>query len=181
MHHQKVREFHEKHGFFTDARLSIAHRELDPYTDAGQRDAALLWSVGNTLVNTLYTLELAMMLSHEEGNHQKALLFARLRLMVEELSEIAYALRRGHEVDLLDGLADLIYVTYGTAVAFDLPLDEAIGIVHRSNMSKDVGEFKPVKGDDYVDPAQELSQLLKRHRETSKITQHELPFEEKST
>lgn len=37
---------------------------------------------------------------------------------------------------LLKELADLVYVIYGFAVAFGLPLDRAIELVHENNMSK---------------------------------------------
>lgn len=60
----------------------------------------------------------------------------RAHLLVEELSETLTALEERNELALLDALADLTYVTAGTALAFDLPLPEAIEEVHRSNMTK---------------------------------------------
>lgn len=44
-------------------------------------------------------------------------------------------------------LADLLYVVYGTAVSFGIPIDEVFDEVHRSNMSKLV-DGKPVKRED---------------------------------
>jgi len=44
-------------------------------------------------------------------------------------------------------LADLLYVTYGTAVSFGIPIDEVFAEVHKSNMSKLV-DGKPVKRED---------------------------------
>lgn len=70
----------------------------------------------------------------------------RLRLMMEELGEVAVAM---HELDncnssnleeglakLADGLADLLYVVVGTGVAYGLPVNEVFAEVHRSNMTK---------------------------------------------
>jgi len=45
-------------------------------------------------------------------------------------------------------LADLLYVTYGFAVTFGLPIDEVFERVHRSNMSKLGPDGKPLYRDD---------------------------------
>jgi hypothetical protein len=66
----------------------------------------------------------------------------RLLLILEESAEIGLALGDEYiswseQEDLLaDGLADLMYVTYGTAVTYFIPLDDVFLEVHRSNMSK---------------------------------------------
>jgi predicted HAD superfamily Cof-like phosphohydrolase len=44
-------------------------------------------------------------------------------------------------------LADLLYVTYGTAVSFGIDIDRVFAEVHRSNMSKLVNG-KPLKRED---------------------------------
>jgi predicted HAD superfamily Cof-like phosphohydrolase len=44
-------------------------------------------------------------------------------------------------------LADLLYVVYGTALSFGIPIDEVFDEVHRSNMSKLV-DGKPLKRED---------------------------------
>ena len=53
-------------------------------------------------------------------------------------------------------LADLIYVTIGTAVAFGLPLEEVFTEVHNSNMTKTLDnkreDGKILKGPDYKKP-----------------------------
>jgi predicted HAD superfamily Cof-like phosphohydrolase len=41
-------------------------------------------------------------------------------------------------LDAVDGLADVLYVTLGTAVAFGIDLDEHFHEVHRANMRKQV-------------------------------------------
>ena len=63
-------------------------------------------------------------------------LYLRYELQNEESREIADA----HTLrDLLDGICDLLYVTYGTAVAAGFSsetINQAFEEVHRSNMSK---------------------------------------------
>jgi NTP pyrophosphatase (non-canonical NTP hydrolase) len=57
-------------------------------------------------------------------------------------------------------LADLVYVTYGTAVALGIDLDKAVELVHTSNMSKVGDDGKPtyradgkvLKGPNYKAP-----------------------------
>lgn len=44
-------------------------------------------------------------------------------------------------------LADLLYVTYGTAVSFGIDIDKVFAEVHKSNMSK-LEDGKPVKRED---------------------------------
>ena len=70
----------------------------------------------------------------------------RQRLILEEAKEASAELLRP-EIDkeaLTKELADILYVVYGTAVTFGLPLDVAFNRVHASNMSKLV-DGKPLK------------------------------------
>ena len=76
----------------------------------------------------------------------------RLRLMMEELGEIATAIHKVQALPLLvdrdqffeamaelaDGLADLVYVVVGTAIAYGIPFNEVFAEVQRSNMTKGV-------------------------------------------
>lgn len=48
----------------------------------------------------------------------------RKSLILEEAKEIKDAVTVGDPIELLDGLCDLLYVTYGAAVAFDLVIPE---------------------------------------------------------
>lgn len=61
----------------------------------------------------------------------------RVHLIAEEFSELATALAENDKVLLADALADLVYVAYGTAVTFGIPLDAVFAEVHRSNMTKE--------------------------------------------
>jgi predicted HAD superfamily Cof-like phosphohydrolase len=59
---------------------------------------------------------------------------------VEELATI--------RMQLTKELADMLYVIYGTAVSFDLPLEEVYKEVHRSNMSKLGEDGQPIFRED---------------------------------
>ena len=65
--------------------------------------------------------------------------YLRAHLILEEAGELVKAMAAGNLEEVLDGLADLSYVTAGTAVQFKLPLAEAFEEVHRSNMTKGGG------------------------------------------
>jgi predicted HAD superfamily Cof-like phosphohydrolase len=69
-------------------------------------------------------------------NEHKDVRWLRAHLMMEELSEVILGLATCNKVDVLDGLADLSYVTLGTAAVYELPLAEAFEEVHKSNMTK---------------------------------------------
>ena len=58
------------------------------------------------------------------------------KLLAEELEEFIEAADDRDPVELLDALADLVYVAYGVALECGFDLDAAFAEVHRSNMSK---------------------------------------------
>lgn len=60
----------------------------------------------------------------------------RLRLIREEVDELAAAVRKADIVEIADALADIVYVAYGSAVCYGIDLDLVLEEVHRSNMSK---------------------------------------------
>ncbi|MDO4606493.1 MAG: GNAT family N-acetyltransferase [Bowdeniella nasicola] len=92
----------------------------------------------------------------------------RLRLIAEEFCELVEA-SRGVEAaetvrqalsdvekipvdaDLIataDALGDLTYVIYGLAILANIPLDDVISEIHRSNMTKLGADGKPIKRED---------------------------------
>lgn len=73
----------------------------------------------------------------------------RQRLIMEEAKEASAELLRPQidKAALTKELADLLYVVYGTAITFGLPLDTVFNRVHASNMSKLV-DGKPLYRDD---------------------------------
>lgn len=78
----------------------------------------------------------------------------RIALLDEEVREYREAAEAGDLVGVADGLADVVYVAYGTAHTYGIPLDAVLAEVHRSNMSKspnpDGGKF--IKGPGYSPP-----------------------------
>lgn len=92
----------------------------------------------------------------------------RSHLALEELAEWMQAILENDEQALLDAQADRLYVLFGDAVTFDLPLGEAFAEVHRSNMTKTKQPTDPhsqrlrSKGPDYVPP--DLKTVLEQHR-----------------
>jgi len=60
----------------------------------------------------------------------------RVRLIQEEADEFTAAAADGDVVAIADALADIVYVTYGTALHYGIDLDAALAEIHRSNMSK---------------------------------------------
>jgi predicted HAD superfamily Cof-like phosphohydrolase len=64
----------------------------------------------------------------------------RAKLCAEESAELAVAMGRGDLVEIADALADLLYVTYGAALACGIDLQPIFHAVHQSNMTKVGGE-----------------------------------------
>lgn len=86
-----------------------------------------------------------------EDHRNEDALMLRLRLITEEFQEVEAELDLMIDDDvfasaenLTKELADLLYVVYGTAEVFGLPLEKAFEEVHRSNMSKLGSDGKPV-------------------------------------
>lgn len=63
----------------------------------------------------------------------------RARLIVGEAAEFLEAADKGDFVEMVDALADILVVTYGTAVEMGVDLEPVFTEVHRSNMSKNGG------------------------------------------
>ncbi len=87
----------------------------------------------------------------------------RMRLIEEEVEEFDRAESR---VDIADALADLLYVTFGAALAYGIPIEEVFREVHRSNMTKSVDKDnygKTIKGPDY-DPPHIVGILLSKRK-----------------
>lgn len=82
----------------------------------------------------------------------------RAHLIQEETGELFHAWAAMDPVEIADALGDLQYVVLGTAVSAGINLQPIFEEIHRSNMTKDVGEFKgsaqlhPRKGVSYRPP-----------------------------
>jgi predicted HAD superfamily Cof-like phosphohydrolase len=71
----------------------------------------------------------------------------RLALLQEEVRELEAACRDVDATAVADALADIVYVAYGTALAFGIDLDRVLATVHRSNMKKRWPDGKTVLGE----------------------------------
>ena len=60
----------------------------------------------------------------------------RLDLILEETRELQEAIENHDFTEVVDALADILYVVYGAGSSFGVNLDEAFRLVHDSNMSK---------------------------------------------
>lgn len=72
----------------------------------------------------------------------------RLDLIKEEYIEVLIAMNSDNLQDIAKELADLLYVTYGTAVEYGIPLDDVFHEVHESNMSKLDVDGQPIFRED---------------------------------
>jgi predicted HAD superfamily Cof-like phosphohydrolase len=68
----------------------------------------------------------------------------RMRLLIEEFDEYMQAEASDDRVEIADALADMLYIIYGTALVYKIPLDEIFAEVHRSNMTKLDTDGKPI-------------------------------------
>jgi predicted HAD superfamily Cof-like phosphohydrolase len=97
------------------------------------------------------------------------ILILREKLITEEAEEFkkaSYDMYDGIDkeytavdiVNIADALADLLYVTFGAALAYGIPIDKVFAEVHRSNMTKSMNKDeksipgKTIKGPDYEPP-----------------------------
>jgi predicted HAD superfamily Cof-like phosphohydrolase len=80
----------------------------------------------------------------------------RASLIVEEAAEFMAAARNKDMIEMVDALADLLYVAYGTAVVMGVDMEPMSDTVQWSNMTKDGGGQdsggKIMKGPDFEEP-----------------------------
>ena len=84
----------------------------------------------------------------------------RKRLLQEEFEEYLTGENNNDIVEIADALGDMLYIIYGTAVSYGIPIEQVFEEIHRSNMSK-LGEDglpirradgKILKGPNYFRP-----------------------------
>ena len=74
----------------------------------------------------------------------------RQRLLDEEVRELGEAVRHEDLAAIAHELADVVYVAFGTALAYGIDLDAVLAEVHRANMSKLGPDGRPVLRDGKV-------------------------------
>ncbi|GAP63704.1 hypothetical protein ARMA_2127 [Ardenticatena maritima] len=72
----------------------------------------------------------------------------RLRLIQEEMEELCEAARQEDLPAIARELADLLYVCYGMALVYGLPIHEVFAEIHASNMSKLGPDGEPIRRED---------------------------------
>ncbi len=75
----------------------------------------------------------------------------RYKLMKDEVEEYFEGARNEDLENIAKELADILYAVYGTVLEHGLQdkIADIFTEVHRSNMSKDYHEYKPIKGTGY--------------------------------
>ena len=135
-----VYEFHKKHNHLVTEVPTEPWRTAD--ISALSKMANVLYdqflAVHEKYVTVAQGLDVSYTFQDAKGNRyvSSSVQALRARLMMEELSEVMQAMAVGNLPLLADGLADLVYVVVGTAIAFGIPFDEVFSEVHRSNMTK---------------------------------------------
>lgn len=72
----------------------------------------------------------------------------RRKLLAEEFKEYMDAEDQNDLAEIAKELSDVIYIAYGTAVAYGIPMDAVFDEVHRSNMAKLGPDGKVIRRDD---------------------------------
>jgi predicted HAD superfamily Cof-like phosphohydrolase len=96
----------------------------------------------------------------------------RRDLIAEEAIEFINAINDKNFLSAIDALCDLLYVTYGAAVAFGINLHPFFQAVHQANMKKDGGgkrhDGKVLKPKDWKEPDLEgiLREQIERYQST---------------
>lgn len=72
----------------------------------------------------------------------------RKNLLIEEFEEYLLAEAEDDLVEVADALGDMLYIIYGTAVSYGLPINEIFDEIHNSNLSKLDENGLPIRRDD---------------------------------
>lgn len=72
----------------------------------------------------------------------------RINLLKEEWSEYLEGEMKDDLVNISKELCDMLYIIYGTAVSYGIPMDAVFAEVQRSNMSKLGEDGKPIFRED---------------------------------
>lgn len=85
----------------------------------------------------------------------------RFSLFTEETKELRAAAESMDINAIADALADILYVIYGTAVAYGIDMEPVFQEIHRSNMTKEglTPQGKGIKGRNYQPP--DLTPIIK--------------------
>ncbi len=124
-----VRDFHKKNQYPSGRRI-----DLDPVYDMKtfERVNRRLLILNKLL---LFMCKRFQKCANKAQANKDPRLYRAL-LHIEEAAEICEALNHRDDVSLADGVGDLLYVTFGTADCFSIPMFEVFTEIHKANMSK---------------------------------------------
>ena len=146
---KKLRQFHEKHRFPLDKNLSH-------YCD--KEHGLMLLEIADAIFQITTNLENYL------KNNVNELRLHRTHLILEEAAEAIQAMGLGNELELMDGLSDLLFVTIGTSETFGLPTEQGLDEVCDSNLTKAVRKPEDVrlrdKGNSFMPP--DMKRILKQ-------------------
>lgn len=120
---QMVKEFHLKNGYKVNGFLTEEH---NMFTES------VLQDITENLFKIQKTYQELACRIQETGDAR----LYRTLLIVEELAEIVDAMANKNEIELADGLGDLMYVVIGTAITYSIPLYEVFAEIQKANMAK---------------------------------------------
>jgi predicted HAD superfamily Cof-like phosphohydrolase len=94
----------------------------------------------------------------------------RKKLLKEEFDEYLRAEEDNDLVEVADALGDMLYIIYGTAVSYGLPINDIFDEIHNSNLSKLDENGNPIrredgkilKGPNYFKP--DISSIINQNR-----------------
>lgn len=72
----------------------------------------------------------------------------RINILKEEWEEYLQAEADNDIVEVADALGDMLYIIWGTAISYGLPLETVFDEIQRSNMSKLGEDGKPIYRED---------------------------------
>lgn len=123
---EKVAEFHQKFGLPTYNADRADRADILPISDEC-RDSM-------TEASGLVAAAKGVLYDHRDERAAYSVMF-----ILEELEELMDVIVEDDLVEIADALADLDYVVAGTSHFYELPHDEVVAEVHRSNMEKERG------------------------------------------
>ena len=141
-----VRDFHEAVGATVGETPEIRDNEL--------RAKLILEEAVETCAALGFFADGYLSVSDEDG-------------FTDEIAEFHKSFDQPSEIEVIDGLCDLLYVTFGTAVAAGIDLDRFFHEVHATNMAKLAGEKradgKQLKPEGWRPPR--IAELLQQMRD----------------
>lgn len=72
----------------------------------------------------------------------------RKDLLEEEFNEYLEGETNNNYIEVCDALGDMLYIIYGTALSYGMPINEIFEEIHKSNMSKLDENGKPIYRED---------------------------------